>query len=120
MDRDIIERFENRNLTKKEKIIISGRINNFFFKNTEEYLMDHFTLRRKIIDTYIYLDNFLVGRIENETAFMGKNKWLFYKGGNSIRNYQNIDNYNDDEIKMRGKIIENRTKYFKSLVTLLK
>ncbi|MCI7223515.1 MULTISPECIES: alginate O-acetyltransferase AlgX-related protein [Fusobacterium] len=104
---------ENRNLSKKPSFIIENKINLNYGKEIEQWLNDHFFKREKILKFYKKLDRKLKNRVENEKVFMGKEKWLFYKGDNSIRNYQNIDLFTDEDLKLIVKNIKNRKKWLK-------
>lgn len=102
---------ENRKLQEKSKLIKDGRLNLNFGKETEQWLNDHFHKRRQIIKIYEKINKKLIGRVENNSAFMGKDKWLFYKGDNSIINFQNINLYSEKELEKIEKNLKLRKEW---------
>lgn len=91
IDDNEIDKIENRKLALKPRLIKNSLININYGKEIESWLNDHFYKRRKIISFYEKINNFIIGRIENERALVGKKKWIFYKGDNSIQNFQNMN-----------------------------
>lgn len=111
IDNKEIEEVENRNLAKKSKLIKNNTLNINFGKETEAWLNDHFFKRRKVIDFYKKINIKLLGRIENERALMGKNNWIFYKGDNSIENFQNAKLFLENELKNIESNLKEREKW---------
>lgn len=114
IDRKEIDIKENRTLAKKSQLFLDNIINLNFGKETEEWLSDHFYKRELVIRENNKLNKIIKGRIENNLAFLGKEDWIFYKGDNSILNYQNINLFSDEELnKIKNELIL-REKYFNS------
>lgn len=89
---------ENRNLAKLPFIIKGERINYSFSKEFENWINDRFRGRKKLISFYTRLNSFLMGHKENDKAIEGKEKWLFYKSENSVRNFQNVDLFTEKQL----------------------
>ncbi|MDR3260105.1 MAG: hypothetical protein LBT51_10900 [Fusobacteriaceae bacterium] len=104
-DKEIDEK-EKRTLSKFP-FLFKEKINLKFGLQLEAWVNDHFSNRRKIIDKYLMFDKILSGRIENNRAFMGKERWLFYKGDSSIENYQNKNLYSNEQLeKIKNNLIK--------------
>lgn len=79
---------ENRNLAVPPPI--SGGLNSQFGKQFEAWFNDRFGGRKYFIRLHDRVEHILAfGNIENEKAFLGKDRWLFYKGDHSMDLYQN-------------------------------
>lgn len=114
IDNKEIDIKENRILSKKSQLFLDNKINLNFGKETEDWLSDHFYKRELIIRENNKLNKIIKGRIENNLAFIGKEDWIFFKGDNSILNYQNINLFSDEELnKIKDNLIL-REKYFNS------
>lgn len=99
IDDEKIDKIENRNLSLKPQLIKNELLNINYGKETENWLNDHFYKRREIINFYEKINTFIIRRIENERAMVGKEDWLFYKDENSIPNFQNIDLFTNVQLK---------------------
>lgn len=90
---------ENRNLATSAQLFINGKLNTKFGNDFETWLVDRFRYREKLLNHYVRLNAFLMGRIENNKAFVGKNGWIFYKAENSINNFQNKDLFTQKQLE---------------------
>ncbi len=106
-----ISSVENRRLNAFPSFIVNDIFNYDYGKQFEGWLNDHFRGRDKVLKYNSQIEAFLAGRIENEQAFEGKNNWLFYKGDNSIANFQNLNNFSDDELRNIKERLEAKRDY---------
>lgn len=90
---------ENRTLATSAKLFKDKKLNTKFGTDFEAWLNDRFRHREKLLNHYVRLNAFLLGRIENNKAFLGKDGWLFYKAENSINNFQNKNLFSDVQLK---------------------
>jgi len=111
-ERDVIE---NRNLAKSPYLFKDKKINLNYGKEIELWINDHFYKRRLIIDNYEKINKKLIGRIENDRAFVAKDNWIFYKGENSIENYQNINLFSEEQLKVIRENLLKRNKWLSSM-----
>lgn len=111
IDKETIDFKENRKLAVKPQIIENNNLNLNYGKNFEKWLNDHFYKRSKIIKFYDKINNLLTGRIENNRAFLGKDNWLFYKGDNSIENFQNKNLYSIEDLEKIKNNIQKRKEW---------
>ena len=114
IDNREIDTKENRKLNKKSQLFLDNKINLNFGKETEDWLSDHFYKRELIIRKNGKLNEIIKNRIENDVAFLGKDDWIFYKGNNSILNYQNINLFSEEELNQIKDILVSRKRYFDS------
>ena len=78
-DKDkIFSEFENRNLKTNVRFSINKFVNGSFQEEYEEYVNDQFPLRNQWISIKS-LNEYLLGKIENNGIIYGENKWLFEK-----------------------------------------
>ena len=94
-DYDFIEK---RPLAAFPKLIKNGGINKEFGKLFENFYNDRFRKREICINKNILIKSFINQRMENDIAMTGKHGWVFYKGDNSIANYQNKVLFSDFEL----------------------
>jgi len=114
IDNKEIDTKENRKLNKKSQLFLGTKINLNFGKETEDWLSDHFYKRELIIRKNSKLNEIIKNRIENDAAFLGKEDWIFYKGNNSILNYQNINLFSKEELNQIKDVLVSRKRYFDS------
>jgi len=114
IDNKEIDTKENRKLNKKSQLFLGNKINLNFGKETEDWLSDHFYKRELIIRKNSKLNEIIKNRIENDAAFLGKEDWIFYKGNNSILNYQNINLFSKEELNQIKDVLVSRKRYFDS------
>lgn len=89
---------EKRRLAVFPTLITENGINAGYGKGFESWFDDRFFLRKQIIhlfDKYRYS----LSSDENQKALIGKDGWAFYKGDNSISNYQNATLLSQDELE---------------------
>ncbi len=99
---------ENRRLAEYKPLFNEkNEINNDFGTNFESWLNDRFFLRSELISIYSKLMIFITQSIENDDVLPGKENWLFYKGNNSIANFQNAILYSDNELEHIAKYLNN-------------
>ena len=115
IDNDEIDAIENRTLAKAPKLKKNNGLNLNFGKDSESWLNDHFYKRRVVITFYKIFDKVVSGRVENENAFLAKEGWYFYKGDNSVKNYQNIELFSEDQLKEIENNLLERKKWMDNL-----
>lgn len=99
---------ENRTLATHAKLFKGNKLNTKFGTDFEAWLGDRFRYREKLLNHYVRLNAFLLGRIENNKAFLGQNGWLFYKAENSINNFQNKNLFSETQLTQIHKNILKR------------
>ena len=100
---------EKRSLAKQPLLLVKGKLNEKYGTQFENWLSDRFRGRYKIISAYNKVNNHLLGRLENSKAMLGNDGFLFYKGNNSIANYQNKILFNENELEtIRDNIVLRR------------
>lgn len=107
-DNDKQDKIEKRKLAEYPKVIVDNSFNINYPKEFTNWLNDHFGFRRLALDIFNIIDRSVFNEaIENDRALMGKDGWLFYKGNNSIQNYQNIRYFSDEQLKKAKSNLEN-------------
>jgi hypothetical protein len=114
IDNKEIDTKENRKLNEKSQLFLDNKINLNFGKETEDWLSDHFYKRELIIRKNSKLNEIITNRVENDVAFLGKEDWIFYKGDNSILNYQNINLFSEEELNQIKEVLASRKRFFNS------
>ncbi len=99
---------ENRNLAKLPSLITEKGFNYEYGKQFEAWLNDHFRGRDKALQIYLRVESFLRGKRENDRAMEGNDGWLFYKGDNSVKNFQNQNNFTEEELQTLKKKLEEK------------
>ncbi len=89
---------ENRALAKYIHLFTDGKINNDYGKNFESYFNDRFFGRRVLIKANAKIQAFLLPNQGNDKVLIGKDDWLFYKGDNSVANFQNLHNFSESQM----------------------
>lgn len=90
---------ENRNLAPVPDFFVDGSINKSFCKDAETWLRDRFTgrsvflLANKVFASSVMSDDF------HERVLKGDEGWLFYKGNDSVANYQNKNLFSQEELE---------------------
>lgn len=98
INRAEISRKEKRRLAVFPTLMTEKGINAAYGKNFESWFDDRFFLRKQVIrlfDKYRYS----LSPDENQKALIGKDDWAFYKGENSVSNYQNATLLSQDELE---------------------
>ena len=91
---------ENRALAKVPLFWqTDGKLNAQFGNGLDAWISDRVFLRHRFLQVYDWVDRIIIGR-QNETnsAILGKDDWIFYKGDNSIKLYQNWVPFTDTEL----------------------
>lgn len=97
---------ENRTLAASAKLFNNKKLNTKFGTDFETWLGDRFRYREKLLNHYVKLNALLLGRIENNKAFLGSDGWLFYKAEHSINNFQNKNLFTDSQLeKIKANIL---------------
>ncbi len=104
-------RAENRNLAKFPSLIAEKGFNYEYGKQFELWLNDHFRWRDRALEFHARAELFLRGKAENEKAMEGEAGWLFYKGDDSIRNFQNCSNFTEEELRIIKEKLERKRDY---------
>lgn len=97
-DKKQYEFVEKRPLATMPKLIVDGKINKEFGKQFENFYNDRFRKRNACIDRNLVIKGFINGRMESYIEVEGQNGWLFFKGDNSVANYQNKILFSDAEL----------------------
>ena len=98
INRAEISRKEKRRLAEFPSLMTENGINAAYGKIFEAWFDDRFFLRTQVIrlfDKYRYS----LSPDENQKALIGKDDWAFYKGENSVSNYQNATLLSQDELE---------------------
>lgn len=95
---------ENRNLAIKPSLsrLYENAYN--YGSKFEQWYNDRFFGRDILLDAYSYFMSYLKTR-GNDRVLIGKDGWLFYKGNNSLRNFQNLDLFTEDELQKAVKYL---------------
>ncbi len=80
---------ENRVLAKYPKLLGENGINTLFGKKVENWFNDRFFGRRFMLSTEEKMKRLIEPHRGNKKVMVGKEGWLFYKGGNSVNNFIN-------------------------------
>ena len=107
---DISEQ-ENRSLAKKPDFNRNTILTGTYSRQFEQWLNDRFRGRYKLITLFNHLEQLINGRVENTMIFEGEEGFLFYKGENSIANFQNKTLLTDVELLKIKEILEKRRRY---------
>ena len=95
---------ENRTLAQFPKILTQrGWINTLFGQQFDSYFNDRFLGRNTLLDGYQILHTtinlFARNYAVSPAVVEGKNGWFFFRLDHSIRNYQNLDTFTEQELK---------------------
>lgn len=104
---------ENRQLAKKWELFNENGFNINFSKEFDAWINDRFRGRAEILRAYNTCNYFIMRKVDNNMAFKGEDNWLFYKGEESIINFQNRKLYSDEQLTKIRDIINMRKKYLK-------
>lgn len=98
IDNSVVSTSENRTLATYRRLFKDGLLNQNYGKDFETWFNDRFNGRASLIKNYNKLKLLLSNRKENDKVLIGKDNWAFYKGNSSIRNFQNLDLFSEDEL----------------------
>lgn len=90
---------ENRMLAKYVPFIKDGQINLKYSTNFESWYNDRFFGREFLINTYNFLEKKINPNRGNKNVLVGQDGWLFFKGDNSIENFQNVKLFSPEELQ---------------------
>lgn len=95
---------ENRMLAKYEPMFIDGKFNPYYFHKFSSYFNDRFYMRNELIRFYSSIvDQYSM--YGNDRVLKGEDGWLFYKGDNSLDNFQNKSLFNENDLKHIAKYL---------------
>lgn len=97
-DKSEYDYVEKRPLAMLPKLFNDGQVNKEFGKQFESFYNDRFRKRSICIDKNLAIKGFINGRMENSLEVEGLDNWIFYKGDNSVANYQNKTLFSDVEL----------------------
>ena len=80
---------ENRVLAINPQFLVLGGVNNNYGVQFESWFNDRFFGRRFMLSTEEKLKGVIEPHRGNKKVMVGKEGWLFYKGGNGINNFAN-------------------------------
>ncbi len=112
---------ENRTLAPFPDVFVDNKLSDQATSQFELWFSDRFGLRSKYISVYEKTTRLLQSgegdgvfqtRIENSKAFLGKDEWIFYKGENSVENYQGINLYTDEQLEIIKQKLVERNEWF--------
>lgn len=106
-----ISELENRSLAQRPVFDKSTFFSGRFSKEFDAWLNDRFRGRYKLITLYEHFERCITNRIDNDRMFEGNNGFLFYKGDDSVENYQNKVLFTDAELSKINKNLEQRKQY---------
>lgn len=95
---------ENRMLAKKPQLKDVLGVGNNYGANFDKWFNDRFLWR----DSFLSLNSYVFDYLRthgNNRVLIGKDGWLFYKGDNSLRNFQNLDLFKEEELKKAVKYL---------------
>lgn len=87
---------ENRMLARKPVLFEKNGLNQKFGEQFEEWFNDHFFGRQELLNFYDKVNR--VRLQGNHRALIALDGWLFYKGDNGIRNFQNLDLFSAEDL----------------------
>lgn len=95
-----VSKRENRVLAKFPVLFVENHFNEKFTSEFESWFNDRFNGRRKLIHYHTKLKEPLDNFSQNEWVYYGNEGWLFYKGNNSLDNFQNKTVFSEEELKI--------------------
>jgi hypothetical protein len=94
-----VSKEENRTLAPRPKIKVNGMINSDYGRQFESWFNDRFGGRRYFIRLHDKVESILRwNSYENNRAFSGRDNWLFYKGDDSVKLFQNEKMFTTEQI----------------------
>ena len=108
------ENTENRELASKPVLSVENL--NHYPSQVEAYINDHAPFRSLFIDAYASFNMELFHSIDNKEVIVGKDKWLFYTGNESMIDTLGVCPFTEDQHQMildrllavREKYVENK------------
>lgn len=90
---------ENRMLAEKPLLIADNIRNGSYGPNFETWYNDHFFGRDTIMELHRNLKYFLAPTTGSERILVGKDGWLFFKPNNGFRNFANVTELSEEDMK---------------------
>ncbi|MBR1604719.1 MAG: hypothetical protein IJ660_01260 [Alphaproteobacteria bacterium] len=98
---------ENRMLAQPPSLFVDKMLNNEYGKQFEAWFNDRFLGRSLLLKLFKNKAN----AKENENVIEGLDNWIFYKQENSIRNFQNLDLFSEEELESIGNYLQSIQKW---------
>ena len=109
IDNEKMDKIEYRVLAKSPKLMQNKELNLNYGKEVEDWLNDHFYKRKKFLKFYQEINKFITGNVKNEKAVSGKENWLFFNYDESVKNFQNINLFSQEELQgIRENLLERK------------
>ena len=102
---------ENRMLAHYVPFIKEGQINLKYSTNFESWYNDRFFGRDFLINLYSFLEQKLNPNRGNKNVLVGKDGWNFFKGDNSIENFQNVKVFSAEELQRAAQYLASIDEY---------
>ena len=104
-----MDKIEYRVLAKSPKLMQNKELNLNYGKEVEDWLNDHFYKRKKFLKFYQEINKFITGNVKNDKAVSGKENWLFFNYDESVKNFQNINLFSQEELQgIRENLLERK------------
>lgn len=87
---------ENRMLATKPALFVDGKINSEYGTQFDSWFNDRFNGRQELLRLYSHIKKSLSA--DDDSVLKGKDDWLFFKGENSLDNFQNKILFTDTEL----------------------
>ena len=114
INKEDVDKRENRMLAKRPQLWVNGKINEKYGKQMENYLNDRFNGRNSYIKIHDKINDALLGDdYDGRKAFSGKDNWLFFKDDYSVELYQHRMPFTDNELGVIKTRLERQTMWFK-------
>lgn len=107
------ENSENRTLAEKPDFSVK-EIEEYPARY-EEYFNDHLPFKAKFIQLNQRINYHLFQMAENDQCVMGDDNWLFFKGDNTLEDFQGTCRYSEEQILFIADEIKRVNDYFNSL-----
>ncbi len=100
ISKDDISASEKRKLARFPEFIKAGTVNSMFGKELDTFFNDRFFLRDELLELNRILNTFTDSTFrQTGKVIKGRNGWYFYARNNAVRNYHNLDVFNDKELE---------------------
>lgn len=106
------ENSENRTLAEKPDFLLSEW--DEYPARYEEYYNDNIPYKSKFIWLNQIINYTLFDTAENDKCLLGKEEWLFFKGDNTIEDYQGTLKYSDEQLMSIVEQIMRVDEYYKT------
>ena len=96
---------EKRVLAKYPNLFMENQFNKNFTSEFDTWFSDRFNGRKKLIRLHSKLKKKIDSAGSDPRVLYGEEGWLFYKGDNSLDNFQNKTIFTDEELKIIAKYL---------------